>query len=65
MPALVPRPYLALAAGLVVAGAVLLAAGVELGGFVVLGLGALAAVALAFYAVGRSEDRERETHPHG
>lgn len=61
----VPVP-LAVACGvLIVAGSVLLAISDELStasviGFVALGLGGIGAMAVAFYAVGRSEDAERE-----
>jgi uncharacterized membrane protein YccC len=52
-----------LAATLVVAGIVLAAVGdgtVDVVGFAVGGLGLVLACGLAFYAVGRSEDLERE-----
>ncbi len=65
---LVPRPWLIL-------GVLLLAAGVVIGavadgkgdvvGFAVGGAGAVLLVGLAFYAVGRSEDRDRERNPTG
>jgi hypothetical protein len=57
---LVPRPWAAVAAGLVVAGVVLLVIGADVAALFVGGLGAVLLVALAFYAVGRSEDVERE-----
>jgi FtsH-binding integral membrane protein len=57
---LVPRPYAAAALGLIVAGLVLLAFGEELGALAVTGLGCVLMVGLAFYAVGRSEDLDRE-----
>ena len=63
MAALVPRPWIAATVALVVAGIVLLAATdgtAEVIGFACLGLGAVAGTALAFYAVGRSEDVARE-----
>ena len=60
MLAQVPRHYAALAIGLIVAGIVLLALGEEVGALAVGGVGAVIAVALAFYAVGRSEDVDRE-----
>jgi drug/metabolite transporter (DMT)-like permease len=60
---LVPRPWLYATAALVVAGVVLLATTdgtPEIIGFALLGLGAVIGTALAFYAVGRSEDAARE-----
>jgi hypothetical protein len=62
---LVPRPWAVAAAGLLVAGIVLLILGADVAALFVGGLGAVLAVALAFYAVGRSEDveRERERRP--
>jgi membrane-bound ClpP family serine protease len=57
---LVPRPWAAVAVGLLVAGIVLLVLGADVAAFFVGGLGAVLVVALAFYAVGRSEDVERE-----
>ena len=56
----VPRHYAALAIGLIVAGIILLALGEEVGALAIGGLGAVLAVTLAFYAVGRSEDVDRE-----
>ena len=65
---LVPRPWL-------IAGAVLLVVGLAIAivadgkgdviGFGVGGAGAVLLVGLAFYAVGRSEDRDREQRPMG
>ena len=67
MRGLVPTPWIVATALLVVVGIVLLAASGADGtagviGFASLGLGAVVGTALAFYAVGRSEDiaRERE-----
>ena len=57
---LVPRPLAAVAIGLMIAGAVLLALGEEVGALGVGGVGAILAVGAAFYAVGRSEDLDRE-----
>ena len=65
---LVPRPWLIIGAVLLVAGIVLAAAGdgkADVAGFVVGGAGAILLVSLAFYAVGRSEDRDREQRPMG
>jgi hypothetical protein len=68
MAALVPRPWL-------IAGVLLLVAGVVISlvtdgkgdvvGFGVGGAGAILLVGLAFYAVGRSEDLDREQRPSG
>ena len=68
MTGLVPRPW-------VIAGVVLLVAGIliaavadgkgDVVGFGVGGAGAILLVGLAFYAVGRSEDRDREQRPMG
>ena len=68
MARLVPRPWL-------VAGVVLLVAGIlisvfadakgDVVGFGVGGAGAILLVGLAFYAVGRSEDLDREQRPQG
>ncbi|HEX8086781.1 MAG TPA: hypothetical protein VF529_21015 [Solirubrobacteraceae bacterium] len=65
---LVPRPWL-------IAGVVLLVAGIVIAavvdgkgdvvGFSVGGAGAILLVGLAFYAVGRSEDRDRAQRPNG
>jgi hypothetical protein len=58
--ALVPKPWLSIAAGLIAAGIGLGLLGEEVAALAVGGLGAILLVALAFYAVGRSEDVERE-----
>jgi hypothetical protein len=65
---LVPRPWL-------IAGVVLLVAGIvvaivadgkgDVVGFAVGGAGGILLVGLAFYVVGRSEDRDREQRPTG
>ena len=63
MSELVPRPWLIAAAVLLVAGVIVGVAADGKGdvvGFGVAGVGAILLVGLAFYAVGRSEDRERE-----
>lgn len=63
MGGLVPRPWLIAAAVAIVAGIVLLVVAdgtLEVIGFGLLGLGAVVGTALAFYAVGRSEDVARE-----
>jgi hypothetical protein len=60
MLSLVPRPWLSIAAGLIAAGVGLGLLGEDVAALAVGGLGAILAVALAFYAVGRSEDLERE-----
>ena len=60
MLALVPKPWLSIALGLVAAGIGLLLLGEDVAALAVGGLGAIILVALAFYAVGRSEDVERE-----
>jgi hypothetical protein len=70
MLSLVPRPPLIASVVAIVIGIVLTVAGddfsaVEVIGFVLLGLGAIGLVALAFYAVGRSEDLDRERRPRG
>jgi len=57
---LVPRPLAAIALGLVVAGVVLLALGEDVAALAVGGLGAVLAAGAVFYAVGRSEDLDRE-----
>jgi hypothetical protein len=58
--ALVPKPWLSIAAGLIAAGIGLGLLGEEVAALAVGGLGAIILVSLAFYAVGRSEDVERE-----
>ena len=63
MRGLVPRPWVYATLALVVAGIVLLATTdgtLEIIGFALLGLGAVVATALVFYAVGRSEDVARD-----
>lgn len=68
MAGLVPRSWVYATLGLVVAGVVLLVLGdgtIEVIGFALLGLGAVLGTALAFYAVGRSEDIDRERSPGG
>lgn len=65
---LVPRSWVAAGVALLVAGIVIAAAADGKGdvvGFGVGGAGAVLLVALAFYAVGRSEDRDREQRPMG
>ena len=65
---LVPRPWIAVGVALLVAGVVIAAVADGKGdvvGFGVGGAGAVVLVALAFYAVGRSEDRDREQRPMG
>lgn len=57
---LVPAPLLLTAAALLVAGGVLLAIGAEIGALFVGGVGAILLAGAVFYAVGRSEDLERE-----
>lgn len=68
MAGLVPRSWVYATLALVVAGVVLLVLGdgtIEVVGFALLGLGAVLGTALAFYAVGRSEDIDRERSPSG
>ena len=68
MTRLVPRPWIGGAVALLVAGIVIaiLADGKgDVVGFGLGGLGAVVLVGLAFYAVGRSEDRDREQRPLG
>jgi hypothetical protein len=60
---LVPRPWLIVGAVLLVAGILLAAIGdgkADVAGFGVGGAGAILLLGAAFYAVGRSEDLERE-----
>jgi drug/metabolite transporter (DMT)-like permease len=70
MRGLVPTPWVVATALLIVAGIVLLVASggddtAGVVGFGLLGLGAILGTALAFYAVGRSEDVERESRERG
>jgi hypothetical protein len=70
MAGLVPRSWVIATVTVFVAGAVLLAISgadgtVGIIGFALFGLGAVVATALAFYAVGRSEDIDRESRPNG
>ena len=68
MSGLVPRPWIVAGVVLLVAGVVIAAIADGKGdvvGFGVGGAGAVLLVALAFYAVGRSEDRDREQRPMG
>ena len=63
---LVPRPWLIIGVVLLVAGVVIAAFADGKGDVVAFGVGGTGAVllvGLAFYAVGRSEDRERERNP--
>lgn len=65
---LVPRRWLAAGLVLLVAGVVIAIVADGKGdvvGFGVGGAGAVLLVGLAFYAVGRSEDRDRERRPTG
>jgi hypothetical protein len=67
---LVPRPPAIASVVAIVAGIALITIGedfsaVEVIGIILLGLGGIGAMALAFYAVGRSEDLEREKRPRG
>ena len=61
----VPRGWTAVGLGLIFASIVLLALEENVGAFATLGLGAILLVAAAFFAVGRSEDADRQKHPHG
>jgi hypothetical protein len=66
--ALVPRPWLYGGIAAIVVGVLLAAVGdgtVDVVGFAVGGAGVVALTGLAFYAVGRSEDRDRQQRPHG
>ena len=66
--ALVPRPWLLVGVVLLIVGVVIAAIADGKGdvvGFGVGGAGAVLLVGLAFYAVGRSEDRDREQRPMG
>jgi hypothetical protein len=56
---LVPPGLAAVAVGLLISGGVLLAMGAEAAAFFVGGVGGILAAGAAFYAVGRSEDRDR------
>ena len=63
MRGLVPRSWVLATLALIVAGIVLLVIAdgtLEVIGFALLGLGAVVGTALAFYAVGRSEDVARD-----
>ena len=63
---LVPRPWLIIGVVLLVAGIVLAAVADGKGDVVAFGVGGtgvILLVGLAFYAVGRSEDRDRERNP--
>lgn len=65
---LFPRPWLIAGVVLLVAGLVVAAVTDDKGdaiGFGIGGAGAILLVGLAFYAVGRSEDRDRERRPQG
>ena len=67
---LVPRPAAIASVVAIVAGVVLIAIGedfstVEVVGIILLGLGAIALMAIAFWVVGRSEDLDREQRPGG
>ena len=68
MAGLVPRPWVVVGVVLLVAGVVIAAIADGKGdvvGFGVGGAGVVLLVGLAFYAVGRSEDRDREQRPMG
>lgn len=65
---LIPRPWLILGIVLLVTGIVVSAVGdgkTDAIGFGIGGAGAILLVGLAFYAVGRSEDLDREQRPTG
>ena len=65
---LMPRPWLYAGVALLIAGLVVAVAADGKGDVVAFGIGGAGAVllvALAFYAVGRSEDRDRERRPGG
>ena len=65
---LVPRPWLIAGVALLLAGIVVAAVADDKGdvvGFGIGGAGVILLVGLAFYAVGRSEDRDREQRPLG
>ncbi len=57
---LIPRPPLVVSIGLLVAGVVLILLEKDVAAFFVGGLGVILLMGLLFYAVGRSEDVERE-----
>jgi hypothetical protein len=61
----VPRGWTAVGLGLIFASIVLLALEENVGAFATLGLGAIVLVGSAFFAVGHSEDVDRQKHPHG
>ena len=68
MSELVPRPWLIAGIVLTLAGIVVAAVADGKGdvvGFGLGGAGLILLVGLAFYAVGRSEDRDREQRPNG
>ena len=67
---LIPRPATIASVVAIVAGIVLISIGddfsaVEVAGIILLGLGGIALMAIAFYVVGRSEDVEREKRSRG
>ena len=65
---LVPRPWLIAGAALLVAGVVVSIVADGKGDVIAFGAGGAGAILLvgvAFYAVGRSEDRDREQRPMG
>ena len=55
-----PRRYAVIALGLMVAGVVLFVLEERVAAMAIGGLGAVIAAAIAFYAIGRSEDLDRE-----